>query len=667
MLKKWIAYILLPALIICSKPATAQNKDSLLRIINTSGNDSVVALAYYDLIELYKSSTPDSSAYYNMQGLKHFTDKGNKSGIAGMLWQKARIDEKAGATSLALLEIEKALKTYEEINDSLGIYKCLQMKGFLVAEKGNYAEAINYLLRTLTYAGKTNNTSLKNLCLLNLGAANEELGNLDIALNYYNTMMQQPVTNWGDRLNKTYLYNNIGVIFAKKQNYKLAISYFKKALDSSENNTRYTECKILAYTNIGHTYMEMKEQQTALKYMEQALLLSQQQSMPMRYSQILLIMGNIYRDTDPKKTMQYFKTALDTLNAIGCSNKTKTDLLDNMQDVQSALGNYKEAYLLLKEQKAIEDSLFNNKEIAEINNTQSFYELQLANSKIKELELTRKKENLRYTTILTVSVAILAILTLTILLYLRSKRFNEKLSKNYEELKKANSTKDKLFSIIGHDLRAPVGNSIMVMDLLNEPDRPETDRKYIVDSLKSSMTACYETLEKLLAWGNLQLKGYNYAPVTFSPCSLIKKNIALLEVTADQKKISLQCDIPSTTLLFGDPNHFDFIVRNLLSNAIKFTSKEGWVKLGVSEPDENGYITFLIEDNGVGIDMALAESIFHPDNKSTNGTENESGSSIGLMLCREFVAQNDGKIWVESEKGVGSRFYFSLKTAQPVT
>jgi signal transduction histidine kinase len=667
MLKKWIAYILLPALFICCKPATAQNRDSLLRIINTTTNDSVSALAYYELIEKYKNDKPDSSVYYNTLGLKYFTDKGNKSGIAAMLWQKARIDKKAGATSLALIELGKALKTYEEIGDSLGIYKCLQMKGFLVAEKGNYAEAVNYLLRTLIYADKTNNTSLKYLCLLNLGAANEELGNLDIALKYYNTMMQQPVTNWGDRVNKTYLYNNIGVIFAKKENYKLAIRYFNKALDSSENNDRYTECKILAYTNIGHTYMEMKEQQTSLKYMEQALLLTQQQKMPIRYSQILLLMGNIYRDTDPKKTMQYFEAALDTLNAIGCSNKTKTDLLYNMQDVQSTLGNYKEAYLLLTELKAIEDSVSNYKEIAEINNTQSFYELQLANSKIKELELIRKKEKLRYTSILTLSVAIFAILTLTILLYLRSKRFNEKLSKNYEEIKKANSTKDKLFSIIGHDLRGPVGNSIMVLDIIADPARTNVERKLIIDTLKSSMTACYETLEKLLAWGNLLLKGYNYSPDTFSPCKLIKKNIDLLEVVADQKKISLQCDIPSTTLLFGDPNHFDFIIRNLVSNAIKFTRKNGWVKLGVSDKGENGYITFLIEDNGVGIDMALAERIFQPDNKSTNGTENESGSSIGLMLCREFVAQNDGKIWVESEKGVGSRFYFSLKTGQPVT
>ena len=207
----------------------------------------------------------------------------------------------------------------------------------------------------------------------------------------------------------------------------------------------------------------------------------------------------------------------------------------------------------------------------------------------------------------------------------------------------------------------------MVLDIIADPARKDDERKYIIDTLKSSMTACYETLEKLLAWGNLQLKGDNYSPDTFSPYKLIKKNIDLLEVVADQKKISLQCDIPSTTLLFGDPNHFDFIIRNLLSNAIKFTRKNGWVKLGVSDKGENGYITFLIEDNGVGIDMALAESIFHPDNKSTNGTENESGSSIGLMLCREFVAQNNGKIWVESEKGVGSRFYFSLKTAQPVT
>jgi tetratricopeptide (TPR) repeat protein len=112
----------------------------------------------------------------------------------------------------------------------------------------NYAAAINYMLRTLTYANKTNNTSLKNLCLLSLGAANEELGNLDIALNYYNTMMKQPVTNWGDRLNKTYLYNNIGIIFAKKEKFDLAIKYFNTALDSAENNERYTECKLLAYT-----------------------------------------------------------------------------------------------------------------------------------------------------------------------------------------------------------------------------------------------------------------------------------------------------------------------------------------------------------------------------------------------------------------------------------
>ncbi len=241
----------------------------------------------------------------------------------------------------------------------------------------------------------------------------------------------------------------------------------------------------------------------------------------------------------------------------------------------------------------------------------------------------------------------------------------EKLEHNELVLKEANRTKDKLFSIIGHDLRSPIGAFQGLLTLFNQNEIDEDEFVSFIPKLESDLDSISFMLNNLLSWGRSQMNGDTTTPEVMEVESLFKENINLLSEVAHNKAIAVVNKVTSEALIWADVNQIDIVFRNLLSNALKFTRDHGVITVGMHEKEDTWQ--FYVKDTGVGMDKETQEKIFaKSETHSTYGTNNEKGTGLGLNLCKEMVQKNNGTIWVESKVNIGSCFYFELPKAREV-
>jgi signal transduction histidine kinase len=308
-------------------------------------------------------------------------------------------------------------------------------------------------------------------------------------------------------------------------------------------------------------------------------------------------------------------------------------------------------------------SIYNTNIAKEVNNLQAIHELKESKAKVKELTLAKANIQLHNNLAMVVLFALLILVITTLFFYSKIKKDAQKLSKSFVLLQNSDMVKDKLFSIIGHDLKGPIGNASMILEMYLDESVDEKEKEKILDILQNLLSSTYETLNKILAWGSSSIKGITSAMIRFSPNEYIAANCKLTEAIAFRKNISITNQIIDCPELSADPSHFDFVVRNLLSNAVKFTNNGGIINLSCTHSPDNGMVVFCVSDNGVGINKEDINKLFSPSIASRYGTNNEKGTGIGLTLCKEYIKENGGEIWVESEYGKGSSFYFSFKAA----
>ena len=241
------------------------------------------------------------------------------------------------------------------------------------------------------------------------------------------------------------------------------------------------------------------------------------------------------------------------------------------------------------------------------------------------------------------------------------KQAEERLVLFNNQLKELNATKDKLFSIIAHDLKSPFNSILGFSDLLLE-----NIRNYDIDKTETYISNINLTskhilvlLENLLDWAKTQTGLIVFKPKRQDLKAIVQDIIDMLDSTAKIKNISLNISAVSNMDVYADPNMLHTILRNLISNAIKFTKSGGNIDIiAISEQD---HVKISVIDNGVGMNEETLNKIFGIEtNFTSNGTANEKGTGLGLILCKEFVEKHGGKIWVESELGKGSRFIFTL-------
>lgn len=231
--------------------------------------------------------------------------------------------------------------------------------------------------------------------------------------------------------------------------------------------------------------------------------------------------------------------------------------------------------------------------------------------------------------------------------------------KHFEQnLESLNMLKDRLFSIISHDLRSPLNTLMNILSLTNEGHITEKELKEMLPEISKNLGYTTNLVNNLLQWSKSQLKGETIHPVQFDVYYTIQEVLPLMQNQAAAKQVAIVNTVQQGAMLYADEPMIQGVLRNLLSNAIKFSQLKGTITL--SSVTGAAETTVCIADEGVGIAPDDLQKLFGVENFTTRGTINEQGTGLGLLLCKDFVERNNGRIWAESEPGKGSRFYFSL-------
>jgi PAS domain S-box-containing protein len=241
------------------------------------------------------------------------------------------------------------------------------------------------------------------------------------------------------------------------------------------------------------------------------------------------------------------------------------------------------------------------------------------------------------------------------------RRNSEEIKRYTEELKQSNNTKDKFFSIIAHDLKNPFITLLGFSELLlsDYADLSDDERIYYIQEMKKSADISHNLLQNLLQWSRSQTGRIEFNPQDVDLLKLVSGIIELLKATAEKKEINMTYNISPGLFVVADEDMLNTIIRNLLTNSLKFTRKGGLVSV---EAELNGnYVNISVKDTGVGMSDKVRQNLFRMDvSQSTFGTDNEAGTGLGLLLCKEFIEKHGGKITVQSELDKGSIFKFNL-------
>ncbi len=239
------------------------------------------------------------------------------------------------------------------------------------------------------------------------------------------------------------------------------------------------------------------------------------------------------------------------------------------------------------------------------------------------------------------------------------------IEKHREQLKELNASKDKFFSIIAHDLRNPIAGFLNLTDVLstNFEVLSENERKEFIEVMNQASKQLYNLLENLLQWSRAQTGSIKYQPRHIELKKMVDNAIDSMMLNIENKKLKLNLHISPDTIVYADENMITTVIRNLLSNAIKFSNPESSINLRCAINEE--FAEFTVTDQGIGIKKEVQEKLFKIDQHvTTDGTSQEKGSGLGLILCKEFVEKNGGQIWVESELNKGASFTFNLPRKQ---
>jgi len=346
------------------------------------------------------------------------------------------------------------------------------------------------------------------------------------------------------------------------------------------------------------------------------------------------------------------------------------------------------------------DSVSNEVSIRKINSLQMQFEQERHRQEIDVLELNQREKQLQQKAEVERAqmfniIALIAVIALGIVAFLIYNRYrfgkqtqkilknqsnsiqkqnqelhsiNKQLVESKKELDAINKTKDRFFSIVAHDLKGPLnslkGYSHLISTFGDKLPKEEiismaADQERTLDNL-------YKFLEDLLSWSRIQMKAVALEPKNLKLKLVVDKMYTILMPQIEEKEIQTQCIDVEEKQVFADENAVFTIMRNLVSNAVKFTPREGKIRVKAEiekdqEGNNTGFTKIFVIDTGVGMPKEVSQKLFKLDNKySTKGTEGEKGTGLGLIICKEFVEQNGGKIGVESTEGEGTTFWFTL-------
>jgi signal transduction histidine kinase len=456
--------------------------------------------------------------------------------------------------------------------------------------------------------------------------------------------------------------NDFGTIYRELGKFAEAKAYLNKGIAAS-NVPQYQGLNITLINTLASVYTKEGDKARSINLQKAALIKSRKIKNYIRELLTLKGLAETYGTGDVKQSLFYQKQVTELAQSKD-DHREVIESLNKTADMYLYLKDYKAAYDIKQQQYAIADQFFYKAMSKQITGLQAAYELNQSKAKVQQLSFTNKQQKLERKALLTIMVGALIILIIGAFFYYKTSHLNGLLNKTNNRLQESNHVKDKLFSVLGHDLRSPFVSVINLLDFVDDEDVSPQQRKTLFDKLKETSNASLETLNNLLKWGEMQIKGVRLNQTQFTIKSIVDRNIAMLLDMANNKSLTIVNNIGQDDAVFADADHFDFVIRNFISNAIKFSFEGGTVIISANTSADGRQTITSVKDNGIGIPENQLHKIFNIANISTKGTNDEQGTSLGLLLCKEFIELNGGTIQVESKTGKGAAFSFSLNKAQ---
>lgn len=602
-----------------------------------------------------------------------------------------------------------ALEHYRRSNDSIGISRCLNNMGIIHKNRGDYVEALSVYQESLTYLDSIQDARDISQALINMGNLFVYLGSYDRALEHFGQALDIAERNNYQKILSLCLSNS-GVIQNKVGNYQEALNLYQRSLKVSRSQNdpvQISNCLI----NIGTNYADMNEPETGLVFVQEGLEIKMELDDDRTISNCYIHLADIYYLMDEHdKAIELFNLAIpikeqlnDRDGLIRCylgqatvaldlnQFQTAADMTDRAlkiareiqakeyiarafqlkKDIALEQDNYRSAYRFEMQYQLYRDSLIDEataRAAMEMEFRMRSKMLQQENENLRIQssldQLLVKRRSTSYYFILALATVLLLALIHVVYYMRRHKRTSLKLeeknmviTRQNLKLDQVNKTKDKMMSIIAHDLRGTIGNqltAVEVLDRIEEDEEREIDRKSLLGNLKNSASYSLELLENLLHWSRLEEGESKYYPEEVKLNMLVNNCLSLYSESARKKGLIMVQEMEEIVTCYIDKVMMETIFRNLISNAIKFSNSGGTVTVGLILKD--GMVHFRVADQGIGISKEEQEKLVQNRGTSRRGTANEKGAGMGLTLVREFTRIHNGELHIRSETGKGSTF-----------
>lgn len=612
------------------------------------------------------------------------------------------------ADSLEILATQ-ALDLSKKVNYQTGESQALIRLGDFFSDKGDFNKAVDFYNNGLSIAREINNTGLTLRTLNNLAGEYAYMGDYARALSGYLDGIE--LAEEADNKEMLSIMNeNIANLYASQKDYDHSLLFFKKVM---KINTAIGNEVIMGETlsNLASVYAEMGSMDYAMFNINKSIAIFEKRNIPDWLAYAYEIKGKVYLKQKNYKWALYWYNQSEMLHKKLDDDRGRIDLFNGMAEaylgmnedslsekyaleafeissnIQFMEGIEKCArtlYKINKNNNSFETALKYHEIFQQLSDTLSRNENQKSLTLLKtKIEYDKQKqvlmeenekalaEQARY---VNAALVILMIFIIITLLVHRAEKVQKKLNAELKgkksilevrekELSENVETKNKLFSIIGHDLRGPIGALQGILKLFKDGEIDKNEFLGFIPKLTDDVDHISFTLNNLLSWGQTQMNGAVTKPSAVALESLVVENINLLTEVAKNKSIKIKNEIGENVTVWTDSNQIDIVIRNLISNALKFTPENGIITLRAEEHKDQWQIS--VQDTGVGIDKPTIEKLFtKSSNVTTYGTNNEKGTGLGLSLCKEMVEKNNGSIWVESKLRIGSCFYFTLPKGQ---
>lgn len=627
----------------------AQQPVSGLRARMKTEPDSIKIKTCLEISKLYMVSQPDSAVDFCSQGIRIAEQLDDRHSVALLLLQLGSINAKHNHSELARKFYNEALAIFRSLHNQDGIALAYDELGLLDGLQQNTSEATYYLGQAMRFYQDSHDTSGIGQTYNGLGKVFEQKGEIERALTYYLRALVQ-YEHRGEKSQAYFdLLEHIGQLYIKKGNSRLALHYLEEGVQNS-NMPLYRDTQITLLNEEGKVYEANGKKQQALDFYKQALSEAKKYNQPQEQAQALISIAGVLKKENAIQSLDDLKKALKIAEDLH-QPQLEADIYQALAGVYQQEKDYKEAMMALEEHHRLLDSLLESDTTKEIAELDSSYKLESSREQIGQL----KKINKRETSELDMGMVILTIVILLLVLlwlYLR------KINKLNRELKASNHVKDTLFSVIGHDLKGPAGSAAHLITLMETEKFSEEELQSMITELRKQTAASFELLTSLFEWGRAQLQGVQVKPIALLTEPLIKKNIALLNQQATLKNITITDRTPADACIYADHDQFDFIIRNLLSNAIKFTYGGGSIDIAATKTGDE--VTYSVTDTGIGISPEQRRAFTETSLLVQFGTRGEKGSGLGLLLIKEFMKANNGRIWLESVEGKGTTFFIAF-------